>query len=103
MNFYLKERRLTHKKKGGQVNLTHHCLVRCRQRGIKEVSIEIIKSLGTKVIRPGGVCEYFISRKDKQKAVETLKKCIQSMDRLEGKSIIIDEEDNEVITTYHKK
>lgn len=85
------------------MNLTHHCLIRCRQRGINEASLEIIKSLGTKVTRPGGVCEYFISRKDKQKAVEALKKCIQSLDRLAGKSIIIDEKDNEIITTYHKK
>jgi len=84
------------------VNLTQHCLVRCKQRGVKETSIEIIKSLGTKVTKPGGVCEYFISRKDKQEAIEVLKKCIQSLDRLEGKAIIIDEDDNEVITTYHK-
>lgn len=84
------------------MNLTHHCLVRCKQRGVKETSIELIKSLGTKVTKPGGVCEYFISRKDKQKAVEALKKCIQSLDKLTGKAILIDEEDNEIITTYHK-
>lgn len=84
------------------MNLTHHCLVRCRQRGVSEASIELIKSLGTKVRKPGGACEYFISKRDTQKAIEILKKCIQSFDKLAGKAIIIDEEGKEVITTYHK-
>lgn len=67
------------------MNLTHHCLVRCKQRGVKEVSIEIIRSLGTKIIRPGGVCEYFISRKDKQEAIEVLKNAFKVLIGLRGK------------------
>lgn len=49
---------------------TFHSLMRCRQRGIAETNIELILSLGTSACKPGGVVEYFVSKKDKQRAVE---------------------------------
>lgn len=82
---------------------TFHSLMRCRQRGIAEANIElIILSLGTSACKPGEVAEYFVSKKDKQRAVEFLKKCIQNLDKLVGKAIIVDETNDTVITAYHK-
>lgn len=84
------------------MNLTHHLITRCQQRGINISSIELIRSLGTEVRRPGGVNEYFVTQQTKQEVIKILKKCIQEIDRLAGKSIIVDEGSGDVITAYHK-
>lgn len=84
------------------MDMTLHSLMRCRQRGIAETAMELILSFGTMNRKPGGVFECFISRKDKQQAVEFLKQCLQSLDKLEGKAIIVDDSGNTVITAYHK-
>jgi hypothetical protein len=81
---------------------TFHSIMRCRQRGIAETNIELILSIGTANRKPGGVIEYFISRKDKQRIAEVLKQCLQSLDKLVGKAIIVDDEGSTVITAYHK-
>ena len=79
-----------------------HSIIRCKQRGIKETNIELILALGTKNRKPGGVFEYFISKKDKHLAIQFLKQCIQNLDRLVGKAIIVDPKKGIVITAYHK-
>ena len=81
---------------------TLHSIIRCSQRGIPESNVELILSFGTSVQKPGGVSEYFVSKKDKQKATEFFKQCIQNLDKLVGKAIIVDERDSIVITAYHK-
>lgn len=81
---------------------TLHSIIRCRQRGISETNIDLILSLGTKNRKPGGVSEYFITKKDRQMATEFLKRCIQDLDKLVGKAIIIDEEQETIVTAYHK-
>ena len=80
---------------------TLHSLTRCRQRGIPENNLEVIRQWGTPVRKPGGVIEYFISRKDKQEAINFLKQCIQAVEKLTGKAIIVSSDDT-VITAYHK-
>jgi S-adenosylmethionine:tRNA-ribosyltransferase-isomerase (queuine synthetase) len=84
------------------MNFTQHLLKRCRQRGINISTIELIRSLGTEVRKPGGVHEYFVSQQTKQEIIKLLKKCIQEIDRLAGKSIIVNEVSGDVITAYHK-
>ncbi len=81
---------------------TLHSIIRCRQRGITETNVELILSFGTSVRKPGGVSEYFVSNKDRQEATAFLKQCIQHLDKLVGKAIIVDEASNTVITAYHK-
>lgn len=84
------------------MNLSKHCLTRCKQRGIKQSNIELIMSFGSKIRKPGGVFEYFISKKDKQEAIQFLKQCIQSLDKLNGKALIVNEGSEQIITAYHK-
>ncbi len=81
---------------------TLHSVIRCRQRGIAESNIEVIRLLGTEVKKPGGATEYFISKKDKQKAIQFLKQCIQDLDKLVGKALLVNSEEDTVITAYHK-
>lgn len=83
------------------MNNTKHCLVRCKQRGICESDIELIRSFGTKVRKPGGVLEYFVTKKEKQKAIQILKQRIQRLDKVDGKAILVGD-DGTVITVYHK-
>ena len=84
------------------MNLSNHCLTRCKQRGIRQSNIELIMSFGSKIRKPGGVFEYYISNKDKQEAIQFLKWCIQSIDKLDGKAIIVNEGSEQIITAYHK-
>jgi hypothetical protein len=81
---------------------TMHTVIRCRQRGINETNVELILALGTKVRKPGGAYEYFVTKKDREKATQFLKQCIQNLDKLVGKAIIVDNESNKVLTAYHK-
>lgn len=78
-----------------------HSKMRCRQRGIKEIALDLIQTIGTKTPKPGGAYEIFVSNKDKQVAVEMLKQCIQELDKLVGKAIVVTE-DGTILTTYHK-
>jgi len=59
-------------------------------------------SFGSKIRKPGGVFEYYISNNDKQEAIQFFKRCIQSLDKLNGKAIIVDEGSEKIITAYHK-
>ena len=81
---------------------TTHSKKRCKQRGIKESDLQLIMELGAKVKKPGGVKEYFIGKRNKERIIQTLKHFIQKMDKLEGKAIIVDEDSCEIITAYHK-
>ena len=84
------------------MNLSNHCLTRCKQRGIKQSNIELILSFGSKIRKPGGVFEYYISNKDRQEAIQFFKRCIQSLDKLNGKAVIVNEDSEQIITAYHK-
>lgn len=81
---------------------TLHSIMRCRQRGISEASLDLIMSIGSKMRKPGGAYEYFISKKDCQEVIQVLKRHIQYFDKLKGKAIIVDDAGNKIITSYHK-
>ncbi len=83
------------------MNKTEHVIMRCQQRGIHETNIELIKLLGSKQRKPGGVFEYSLRKRDKQKVIKVLKQCIQMLDKVEGKAIVVDS-DGTVITAYHR-
>lgn len=81
---------------------TLHSIMRCRQRGISEASMELIFSLGTELSRPGKAYEYFISKKDYQEVVRFFKRCIRQLEKLRGKAIIVNGDRDKIITAYHK-
>jgi hypothetical protein len=81
---------------------TKHCMTRSRQRGIKDEDLALILLLGTAKIKPGGVYEILVRKRDKEKFITQLKQLIQKIDKLSGKTGIIDESCREIITTYHK-
>lgn len=83
------------------MNKTLHSIIRARQRGVKEASIDLILSIGKMVRKPGNACQYFVGRRERQEAVEFLKQCIQELDKLVGKAIVV-AEDGTILTTYHK-
>jgi hypothetical protein len=81
---------------------TMHSVIRCKQRGINETNVELILALGTRVHKPGGAYEYFVTKKDRERAVHFLKQCIQNLDKLVGKAIIVDNQGKKILTVYHK-
>ncbi len=81
---------------------TIHSSRRCKQRGIKEAELELILLYGSKIRKPGGVWEYFVAKKDKDRSIEYLKHLIQRMDKLAGKAVIVDQYSSTIITAYHR-
>lgn len=81
---------------------TKHCITRSRQRGIKDEDLTLILLLGKAEIKPGGVREILVRKRDKEKFIAQLKQLIQKIDKLAGKAVIIDESAREIITAYHK-
>jgi hypothetical protein len=90
------------KVKRRNLTLTIHSLKRCKQRGIREADLELIMLYGSKIRRPGGVWEYFVAKKDKDRIIGYLKNLIQRMDKLGGKAVIVDEYGSTIITAYHR-
>ena len=76
--------------------------------GIKEADLILIMSWGSRIKKPGGVYEYFIGKKDRERIIRDLKYLgnqqyfIRRLDKLVGKAIIVDENNAVIITAYFK-
>ena len=84
------------------MNITAHALERCRQRGIPEYVLGIIKDIGVKEKRPYGATSSIICKRDLDKMVHELKSMIQQVDKLKKVSVITTEDSETIITTYRK-
>lgn len=84
------------------MNITAHALERCRQRGIPEYVLGIIKDMGSKEKRPYGATLSTIRKKDLDKMVHELKSIIQQVDKLKKVSVITAEDNETIITTYRR-
>jgi len=88
------------------MNITNHALARCRQRGIPEYLLALIRDLGTKERRPGGAIRRFIKKRECDRAIRELKRMIHGVERLKRQPISIitteDEDTDTVITAYRK-
>ena len=78
-----------------------HADIRSQQRGIPPKIIDLIITFGIKTRKPGGVWEYTITKKKKQKVTRELKQLLQLFDKSSNKSVIVSN-DNTIITTYTK-
>ncbi len=84
------------------MSITAHALERCRQRGIPEYVLWIIKDIGSKEKRPYGATLLTIHKKDLDKMVHELKSIIQQVDKLKKVSVLTAEDKETIITTYRK-
>ena len=84
------------------MNITAHALERCRQRGIPEYVLGIIKDIGVKEKRPYGATLSTIRKKDLDKMIHELKSLIQQVDKLKKVSVIVAEDNETILTTYRK-
>lgn len=83
------------------MNKTTHIFERMQQRGISEKMISMIMNYGTPVRKQGGVVEFRIIPKIKQRLISDLKKQIQLIDKLSSKGVLVDLGDDTIVTTYH--
>ena len=83
------------------MTITKHAEQRSQQRSIPLNEFDLIMQIGTPDFCPGGATSFTVLRKDKTHAIEYLKKLIQKVDKLEGKTIVTS--GDSIITTYHKK
>lgn len=83
------------------MNLTSHVITRCRQRGIPEHLLEIIRDRGVKEKRHGAIRSTFRKR-DCDRLIHELKRFVQQLEKLKGISVVASEENGTIITAYRK-
>ena len=77
------------------MELSKHASVRKQQRGFQADDIELITRFGTPVIRPGNKVEYQMTQKRKSHL-------IQALDRVEGKAVLLSNDEEIVVTLYNR-
>jgi Domain of unknown function (DUF4258) len=83
------------------MEMSSHSKMRCQQRGISRDQVELIISYGQKYKMPGGAWEYRLRKKDKDRVISELKRQIQMVERSVGKGVLISDDQETVVTTYH--
>jgi len=81
------------------MKVSYHAHRRMRQRGFSNPSFEIIQKHGRTEYAPGGAIKIFFGKKERQLIVTDLKKTIQLLDKAQGGTLIV--KDNDLITAYH--
>jgi hypothetical protein len=84
------------------MELTRHATERSQQRAIPKEIVETLFEFGTPQKRPGHATRYAISKKDKERAIMSLKKKIQEIERASKKAVVIDPARDQIITVYNK-
>ena len=77
------------------MELSKYASVRKQQRGFQADDIELITRFGTTVIRPGNKVEYQMTLKRKSHL-------IQALDRVEGKAVLLSNDEEIVVTLYNR-
>lgn len=78
------------------MELSRHAAVRKQQRGFQADDLELIMRFGTCIRRPGNVMEYRMGHKNE-------KHLVQAIDRVKGKSVLVSDDDETVVTVYNIK
>lgn len=82
------------------MKLSLHSQKRSRQRGFSRAGLDIVKRYGRIEYAPGGAVRIFFGKKEKQLMVTDLKKTLQMLDKTQGGTLIV--KDNELLTAYHR-
>ncbi len=85
------------------MHYTEHAKKRGQQRGIKTNIVELTLQHGKRFYRPGGASEFIITKKQKVKIIDQLKDTIKTLDRSSAIAVLVDNNCETIITTYHKK
>lgn len=83
------------------MKMSKHARARGQQRAIPEEAVELILAFGTPERRPGNVMEYKILKRDASRIVNHLKRQIQLLDRIIDKAVLVNDEEDEIITMYN--
>jgi len=86
------------------MTITAHALQRCRQRGIPEYLLEIVRDLGAKERRPYGATRSTLRKRDCDTIIHELKQIIQQVEKLKrkGVSIVSSKKNDSIITAYRR-
>ena len=75
--------------------ITKHANVRIKQRGFKQIHLDILTIFGEEAKVPGGAVEVRISHKRRSEIIQALDKAI-------NKALIVSESDGSLITVLNK-
>ncbi len=82
------------------MKITKHAEMRCQQRGILPDAIDLILQFGTPIRKPGNVLEFRLAKRDKGRIITHLKRQIQTIDKTLNKAVLVDADEEEIITAY---
>lgn len=85
------------------MKMTKHATKRLQQRGIMRESVDHILAFGTPTALPGNALGFFLKRKVAADIITQLKKRMRQIERSAGKIIVVDKDDDSIITIYHKQ
>ena len=79
---------------------SNHAKIRFRQRGISKEVIELVNQYGKPSNTRGGAIKLSLKRRDVNKIIEELKRCIHFFER--ARTIVLIEKDGTILTGYHR-
>lgn len=82
------------------MKMTKHAEMRSQQRGILPDAIELIVNFGSPIRKPGNVLEFRLAKRDRARVICHLKRQIQLIDKTLNKAVLVDSQNQEIITSY---
>ena len=83
------------------MKFSKHAHERSQQRGIPEELALVILLLGKERELSGGAKEFSLQKRDIPNVVSTLKRVMDVLHKAVGKSIVVDNDEETLITMYH--
>ncbi|WP_413282499.1 hypothetical protein [Vibrio sp. MA40-2] len=81
------------------INLTHHSVKRCQQRGIDPAVVELLVAIGIEVNEDNEASKLAFSKREKKRLLKTLKKCTRTVEKT---PYVVLSYGGDVITTAHQ-
>lgn len=82
------------------MQFSRHAINRIQQRGIPYEITDLILSLGQPERKHGNAQEYRIRKKDVQQCICNLKYAIHTLEKARNKAVLVNGEEDMVITVY---
>lgn len=82
------------------MNISRHAEIRCQQRAIRPIVLDLILHFGTATKKPGSATELRVLKKDRTRIIAVLKRLIHDIEKTSGKAVVTSDDD-EVLTVYH--
>ena len=85
------------------VHLSKHATIRCQQRGIQKIVVDLLHQFGKRDVRPGNAIMLTLSSAKRNSLIAELKKYIHVFEQTKNTAVLVaNDSEEEVITVYHR-